>query len=73
MTKPDIVWMPGRHSDLNHLYDMTMYAKTYRALCGSTARPQTYNPEWRAQNCAKCVKIADKVHNEEREAEEMGE
>lgn len=68
--KRELAWYPGIHSNLNHLYDL----KTGAAICGSTARRQTgWKQYWRELDCENCVRIADKIHNEEREAEEMGD
>lgn len=67
----ELAWYPGIHSDLNHLYDM----KTNLAVCGSTARRMGFKTafhDWRETDCPKCIIIADKIHNEERDAEETG-
>lgn len=68
--KRELAWYPGVHSNLNHLYDL----QTGSAICGSTARRQGgFKQDWRKTDCENCVRSADKIHNEEREAEEMGD
>ena len=75
----DLAWYPGVHSDLNHLYDMA----TGVAICGSTARMpsdfEQFTPTgfkkhvWHETDCPECIIVADKIHNDERDAEEEGD
>jgi hypothetical protein len=69
--KRELAWLPGFHSDLNHIYDL----QTGVAICGSTARMKAYKipfHDWNETDCRKCIIIEDRTHNEERDAEEVG-
>lgn len=64
--KRKLVWRPGTHSSLNHLYDIA----TGKAICGSKAAAK-HGMEgwglnfWQEKDCQRCKSVANELEETE--------